>query len=64
MLKKLNGIARGLLGLHGYPVDPPQRADSAATATATDTVRAATRPRKAARIDARRTALLPARGAR
>ncbi len=64
MLKELNGIARGLLGLHGYPVDPPQRADGVAATTATGTLRVETRVRRAVRIDARRTTWLPARGAR
>jgi len=43
MLKQLNGIAAGLLGLHGYPVEPiswaptrpsPALADPAAAAAA------------------------------
>jgi hypothetical protein len=62
MLKELSIIARGLLGLHGFPVDAPQRGGPA-VATATP-ARTGGRPVKATRVEAPRAALRPAQGAR
>lgn len=63
MLNELNIIARGLLGLHGYPIEPPRPAappvqHEPVTATALETrVRTSTEP-------ARRSLALHAQGSR
>lgn len=44
MLKELNSIARGLLGLHGYPTSIPGRA--AATPSDVPSARRLRRPRR------------------
>lgn len=62
MLKELHIITRGLLGLHGFPVDAPRR--SGAAVATTPPARADDRPRKGVRVGAPRPVLRSARGAR